>query len=77
MAEPLTALRDARHTAGMSQQELAKRCGMSYAQISKLERGVLDVLNIRVGNLWALADTLHVDPSVLVGDRRKIIKKES
>ena len=74
MAEPLTALREARQAAGMSQQELALRCGMSYAQVSKLERGVLDVLNIRVGNLWALADALDVDPAVLVGSRRKTVK---
>lgn len=71
MAEPLTTLREARHKAGLSQQELAAKCGMSYAQISKLERGVLDILNSTVGNLWAMAEALGVEPEDLVGDRRK------
>lgn len=52
------------------------KCGMSYAQISKLERGLIDVLNIRVGNLWAMAEALGVDPSDLVGDRRKNMSKQ-
>lgn len=74
MPEPLTVLREARKAAGLSQQQLGTRCGMTYAQISNLERGALDILNIRVGTLWALAEALEIDPAVLVGDRRKTVK---
>lgn len=71
MAQRLDALTAARKAAGMTQAELAARCGMSVTQISELERGKLDVLNMTVGNLWAIADALHVDPQDIVGNRRK------
>lgn len=72
--EPWTELREARQRAGLSQAELAGRAGMGYSQISKLERGVADVLQLNVGNLAALADALGMTMDELLGGRRKILK---
>lgn len=70
----LTELVEARKAAGLTQAQLAVQCGMSVSQIAGLERGRLNVLNMTVGNLWAVADALGVAPQDIVGDRRKVQK---
>jgi transcriptional regulator with XRE-family HTH domain len=38
VTDPATLLRDARRSAGLSQQQLARRLGVSQAAVAKLER---------------------------------------
>lgn len=64
-------LRDARLSAGLSQQVLGARCGMSISQISNYERGRRDPLNMSVANLLALSEALGMDPTALIGNRKK------
>jgi tetratricopeptide (TPR) repeat protein/transcriptional regulator with XRE-family HTH domain len=58
--ERLTLAR-ARRRAGLSQEELAERCGVSVRSISDIERGV--VRRARRGSLTAIADALGLDES--------------
>lgn len=55
---PLLAIRTAK---GMTQQDLAKKTGISTRQISRLETGESKIQNITAANLIALADALGVD----------------
>jgi DNA-binding XRE family transcriptional regulator len=52
-------LKKARLAAGMTQQQLADACGLTNAMISKCEAGLTDA--VLAPNLFAMADTLHVD----------------
>lgn len=52
-------LRDARLTRGIAQQDLAGRCGVSYQQIQKYERGQS---RITVDALMTLAQALEMSP---------------
>jgi transcriptional regulator with XRE-family HTH domain len=52
------SLRDMRERAGLSQDELAAKSGLSQAQISQLERG--QTRNPGVSTLMQLADALGV-----------------
>lgn len=47
-----------RFSMDMTQQDLAKKSGVSVNQISKIERGVIKLKNVSVGNAYALAKAL-------------------
>jgi len=51
------AVCDCRNQAGISQEELAARCGFDRTYISRVERGILNPTVIR---LWKIADVLHI-----------------
>ena len=56
-------IRELRTAAGMSQDELAKKSGISRPVISKLE--TTDGDKVTVKTLVAIADALKVEPSYL------------
>ena len=62
------ALRDARKASGQSQQELAKRLGMSRATISAIENGTVSEIGVR--KLMALCAALGLSIHVSVPNRR-------
>ena len=47
-----------RFSMDMTQQGLSKKSGVSTNQISKIERGVIKLKNVSVGNAYALAKAL-------------------
>ncbi len=49
---------DLRNTLGLTQAQLAERCGMSQADISRIERGST---NPTARTLQRIADALEVD----------------
>lgn len=59
-----------REQAGMTQQELAEKAGVSYQAISKYENGI--VTNIPTKRLQLIADALGTNGAVLMGyDQRR------
>ncbi|MEX0972057.1 MAG: helix-turn-helix transcriptional regulator [Solirubrobacterales bacterium] len=58
-------LYEARFAAGLSQLQLAERCGMHRTEVSLLERGGREP---RLGTIIRLAGALEVAPSVLCGN---------
>lgn len=56
-------LRQARKTAGISQEELAERCELHRTEVSLLERGGREP---RLGTLVKLATALGTTPEALV-----------
>lgn len=56
-------LRQLRDAAGLTQMELANRCDMDMAEISRHERGLRDP---RLSTIVRLADGLGLDPADLV-----------
>lgn len=56
-------IRQARRAAGLSLTDLGSRCGYSASQISRYERGVVPLTDIRV--LRRFAEALHIPPRVL------------
>lgn len=56
------ALMEARLKAGLTQQELADRSGVSRSAIVRLEAGAVSVSSDRV---WSIAKALNVRPSAL------------
>ena len=60
----MDALKDrlkwARHRADISQESLANKCGVTKANISKLEAGL--TANCALDTLFHMADILQVDP---------------
>lgn len=61
-------LRDARISAGLTQQQLAKLSGVNSRQIQRVELGEADAGNLTAKNLLSIADALGVDPRSLVTD---------
>jgi transcriptional regulator with XRE-family HTH domain len=51
------AVSDCRGQSGISQEELAERCGFDRTYISRVERGILNPTAIR---LWKIADVLEI-----------------
>ena len=49
---------------GLTQKEIADRCGVTEATVSRWESG--DIKSMRRGNIAALARVLDVPPSVLM-----------
>src|SRR5262245_34607018 len=57
-------MREAREALGISQRELARRCGISEAQISKYEKGTIDPSATYLKNI---AEVLNVSTDFLLG----------
>ncbi len=64
-------IKQARLDMGMTQEELANKVGVQKSAIAKWENG--RVSEIKRSNLKALADTLGLDPNVLLGDSEPAI----
>lgn len=60
-------VRDRRQAIGLSQEELAERCGLHRTYIGGIERGER---NVGVLNLLQLARALQVRPGELLADAR-------
>src|SRR5262245_566494 len=61
-------LRDARTSAGLSQEDLAKKMGWDQTYVSKIERGVL---RVDVVELIAICEVLGIDPSQFVAELQR------
>ncbi len=59
------AVRSLREAAGISQDELAGRCGLHRTYVGGIERGER---NVSFGNLRKVAQALNVAPSRLLSD---------
>lgn len=59
-------LRDARISAGLSQQQLADLSGVNVRQIQRVELGESEAGNLTAKNLLSIADALVVDPRDLI-----------
>jgi transcriptional regulator with XRE-family HTH domain len=55
-------IREAREKAGLSQEELARRVGLTQGALSFIERGVVEP---RLSTLLRLFDALGLSPEVL------------
>lgn len=62
-------LKKARIEAGMTQQDLAYKAGMTLAQLSQYETGRADVYNMRIKTLLCLAKVLRKTLDELLGSR--------
>lgn len=58
-------IRELRHAAGLSQEDLAEASGLHRTYISSLERGQR---NVGLDNIHVLAEALGVSASNLLGD---------
>ncbi len=58
-------IRERRHELGLSQEELAHRCGFHRTYVGHLERGEV---NPTLGTLVHIADGLQVDLTTLVAE---------
>ncbi len=75
-------IRSARKSAGLTQPELAEKCGVSQQLISKLERGLIDgsfiephiALHTGVSAYWLSAGEGDKDDFVGSDDERNLIK---
>lgn len=63
-----------RHKAGLSQTQLAQRCGLARGSIANIESG-----NQRptLHTLWALADALEVDVRLLIPSPQEFLTSEA
>ena len=62
-------LKEARTAAGMTQRQLAAASGVHYMQISRAERGEIQVENMTAKTVFALADALGVEARALLESR--------
>jgi transcriptional regulator with XRE-family HTH domain len=60
-------IRKARVKYGMSQAELARRVGLSFNAMNRIERG--DTPDPRASRIRAIADVLHVSTDYLLGKK--------
>ena len=60
-----TALQDARKAAGLTQQELCQRSGLSYSTLAKIERGAIKSPSIFT--IQSIAEALGTDLNGLIG----------
>lgn len=65
-ASATITLRDARISAGWTQQQLADASGVNIRQIQRVELGSSDAGNLTARNLLAIADALGIDPHDLI-----------
>ena len=68
-------VRSLREAAGLSQQDLAVRAGLSVSLIGQIEQG--KKLDPRVSTVQALAAALGVDWPALLGDARRKVRKRA
>lgn len=61
-------LRERRKELGMSQEEVARRAGVSLNLINRLERGV--VADPHISTLFGIASALDTKVSVLIGENQ-------
>ena len=66
-SEKRIPLRDARLSAGMTQQQLSKLSGVNIRQIQRVELGESEAGNLTAKNLLAIADALGVEIRELIG----------
>lgn len=59
-------MRAARRAAGLSQEELARKIGVSVFTVSRLERGAAK--NVTVAKLVAIARAIDATPADLLGE---------
>jgi FMN phosphatase YigB (HAD superfamily)/DNA-binding XRE family transcriptional regulator len=69
------ALQAARKAAGLTQQELCQRSGLSYSTLAKIERGAIKAPSIFT--IQAVASALDVDLSILVGQLSPTLAKKT
>ena len=58
-------IKQSRKEKGITQNELAKRIGVSAGAISRWESG--DIENMRRDRIEKLADALGIDPNIIIG----------
>ena len=71
------ALRERRLAAGLSQEDLAERCGIDRKSISRMETGTFSP---RLDSVWTVADALDLPLSTLfagVGEERPRRRRRS
>ena len=68
-----SVLRQLRETKGLSQEELADRCGIHRTYVSQLERG-LKSPTLRL--VWQICTSLQVNPLSLIADVQKHMESE-
>ena len=56
-------LKELRHERGLSQEELAERCGLHDRYISFMERGLRQPT---ISTIFKLAEALNISPSALI-----------
>jgi transcriptional regulator with XRE-family HTH domain len=64
-------LREARTSAGLSQEDLAKKMGWDQTYVSKIERGVR---RVDVVELIAICEVLGIDPGEFVAELHRRFK---
>ena len=72
------ALQDARKAAGLTQQELCQKSGLSYSTLAKIERGAIKSPSIFT--IQSIAAALSTDLNTLLGDlapRMPVITKKT
>ena len=57
----MSKLADLRHTAGLTQKQLAVLVGVPQQWVAKIESGVTDIGNITLSKAIKVADALGVD----------------
>ena len=62
-----------RQFAGMNQQTLADRSGVSQGTISRIERGTIDPDKLSIGTLYRIAKALDMLP---LSDMLKVLEAE-
>jgi transcriptional regulator with XRE-family HTH domain len=68
------AIKALRAEQGVSQEDLADRCEMSRAQLSKVERGLAD---LRLSTVFRLASALDMSGAELIQRTEDILKASS
>lgn len=63
-----------RREAGLTQTQLAQRCGLARGSIANIESG-----NQRptLHTLWSIADALNIDPPTLVPSREEFLRSKA
>jgi transcriptional regulator with XRE-family HTH domain len=65
-------LRQLRHEAGLSQENLGRAAGLERAYVGHLENGRR---NLSLHTMWQLADALNVTPEVFFRDSAALAKR--
>ena len=63
---PITKLEWSRRMAGMTQAQLAEKCGVDIRQIQRVELGEAEAGKLTAKNLMSIADALGVDARDLI-----------